>query len=54
MAKKTTLILNAGKGSKSELLPHRYALTKITKGDPSERSINGYAKRTPFTLGPRS
>jgi hypothetical protein len=47
------IIRHAGKGSKNELLPSRGALTRITQGDPSERSINGYAKRVPG-LGQRT
>jgi hypothetical protein len=38
---------NNGKGSQEEVLPHRKALTMLTKGDPSQRSMNNYAKATP-------
>lgn len=46
-----------GKGSKQERLPHRSALTTLTKGDPMQRTINNYsaaapeAEDTPSILG---
>ena len=36
-----------GKGSKDEVLPNRMAMETITKGDPMQRSMNNYAKKTP-------
>lgn len=36
-----------GKGSTSEVLPDRHALTKLTAGDAFQRSISNYAKVTP-------
>ena len=36
-----------GKGSKDEVLPSRMAMETITKGDPMQRSMNNYAKKTP-------
>lgn len=45
MAKK--LIKHSGKGSTSEVLPDRHALTKLTAGDAYQRSISHYAKATP-------
>ncbi len=38
------------KGSKSELLPSRHALTQVTKGDTFQRSMNNYSKKTPARL----
>lgn len=35
------------KGSTEETLPSRFALTTITKGDPSQRTMNNYASKTP-------
>jgi hypothetical protein len=35
------------KGSKQEMLPHRHALTQLTKGDPLQRRMSNYAKATP-------
>jgi hypothetical protein len=37
-----------GKSVASETLPHRSALTRITGGDESQRTINQYAKATPL------
>lgn len=42
---------NAGKGSTSELLPHRSALNTLAGGDPSKRTMNQYAKATPSGPG---
>ena len=39
-----------GKGSKDEVLPNRMAMETITKGDPMQRSMNNYAKKTPSGL----
>lgn len=39
------LIQNFGKGEK--LLPSPSAVKKLTKGNPSERSFQSYAKATP-------
>lgn len=38
---------HVGKGSTEEDLPHRFALTSLTKGDPLQRTMNNYAKVTP-------
>lgn len=38
---------HTGKGASEETLPSRSALNSLTKGDPSQRSINNYAKATP-------
>jgi hypothetical protein len=40
-----------GKGSKSEVLPGRGAVTQLTAGDAFQRSINNYAKLTPSGEG---
>jgi hypothetical protein len=50
-ANKPVLVANKGKGSKSQMLPSRHALTTLTKGDPSQRSIQNYAKLTPIGAG---
>lgn len=39
-----------GKGSQSELLPSRHAMTQLTQGDPMQRSLSNYAKLTPIGL----
>jgi hypothetical protein len=41
------VVKNKGKGSKEENLPSRFAMTQITKGDPVQRSLQNYAKKTP-------
>jgi hypothetical protein len=38
---------NEGKGSASEMLPHRSALTRLAGGDPLKRTVNNYARATP-------
>lgn len=40
-----------GKGSRQEFLPSPHALAKLTKGDPFQRSMGMFAKRTPSGLG---
>lgn len=40
-------IRHQGKGSKQERLPHRSALTTLTKGDPVQRTMNNYSAATP-------
>jgi hypothetical protein len=44
------VIRNVGKGSKDEVLPSRMAMETITKGDPMQRAMNNYAKKTPSGL----
>lgn len=39
------------KDAKSEMLPSRMARTSLTKGDPMQRSMNNYAKKTPSGQG---
>lgn len=39
---------HAGKGSQQEVLPNRHALSRLTKGDPADRTMNDYAKATPL------
>jgi hypothetical protein len=41
------LTIYQGKGAKDLLLPHRHAMNVLTKGNPSERSFQNYAKLTP-------
>lgn len=36
-----------GKDSRQEFLPSRHALSKLTKGNPFDRSAGMFAKRTP-------
>lgn len=52
MAKKQPAqgVTSPGKQLKSELLPHRMARTTITPGDPMNRALNNYAKKTPAAL----
>ncbi len=40
-------VTNKGKGSQEEDLPSRFAMTQLTKGDPAQRSLQNYAKKTP-------
>jgi hypothetical protein len=40
-------IRNKGKGSVEDHLPNRMAMSDLTKGDPTQRSLNYYGKRTP-------
>jgi len=40
-----------GKGSKTEMLPNRHAMNRLTGGEAWERSINNYAKVTPSGEG---
>jgi hypothetical protein len=42
---------HVGKGSKQERLPHRSALTTLTKGDPLQRTMNNYSAATPEGQG---
>ena len=46
------LIRNKGKGSTEEALPNRMVLSELTKGDPTQRSMNNYAKSTPGGANP--
>lgn len=36
-----------GKCSQEQTLPSRFAMQTLTKGDPSQRSMNNYANKTP-------
>lgn len=42
------LVRNAGKGAVEQTLPSRSALSSLTHGDPSQRTMNNYAKATPM------
>ena len=44
---KSVSVKNKGKGSQEENLPSRFAMTQLTKGEPVQRSMNNYAKKTP-------
>lgn len=44
---KPQIVNNKGKGAKEEMLPSRFAMTQVTKGDPVQRSMQNYAKVTP-------
>ena len=37
----------AGKGAREEVLPSRFAMQTLTKGDAGKRTMNNYAKETP-------
>lgn len=39
------------KALKQEYLPSRSALTQLTKGTPTQRSLGNYAKKTPSGAG---
>jgi hypothetical protein len=41
----------AKKDAKSEMLPSRMARTSLTKGDPMQRTMNNYSKKTPSGEG---
>lgn len=43
-------VTSVGKQLKTELLPHRMARATITPGDPMNRVLNNYAKKTPAAL----
>ena len=43
-------VTSMGKQLQSELLPHRMARATITPGDPLNRALNNYAKKTPAAL----
>ena len=45
----TKTVKNKGKGSQEEQLPHRFAMTQLTKGDPMQRTMNQYSKKSPAT-----
>ena len=44
--KRPQITHHTGKGDNHEILPNRHALNTLT-GDPAQRSINDYSKRTP-------
>lgn len=48
---KPTVVANKGKGSRSQMLPSRHALNTLTRGDPSQRSVQNYGKLTPVGAG---
>lgn len=39
---------HTGKGGTQQVLPNRHALQTLTQGDPSQRTMNNYAKATPL------
>jgi hypothetical protein len=44
---KAEITHHAGKGSRSEILPNRSALSKLVRDPAQQRSVNDYAKATP-------
>jgi len=43
--------IGPGKSSGSEKLPSRSALNSLTRGDPAQRSMGQYSKKTPTGAG---
>jgi hypothetical protein len=41
------ITMHKGKGATEETLPSRQALSKLTEGDPMDRTMNDYGKATP-------
>lgn len=41
------MIMHHGKGGAQQMLPNRHAMNTLTKGDPSQRTMNNYAQATP-------
>jgi hypothetical protein len=39
---------HTGKGAVQETLPSRHAITTLTRGDPSQRTMQNYEKMTPM------
>lgn len=48
---KPKLTQHNGKGSASQVLPDRHAMSQLTAGDAYQRSINNYAQVTPSGKG---
>jgi len=49
--KKGSVKAHKGKGASEEVLPSRHAVSTLTQGDPSQRTMNDYAKATPTGAG---
>jgi hypothetical protein len=47
---KVQSIKHKGKGSQEEPLPSRHAMSQLTGGDPTQRSLNNYSKKSPASL----
>ena len=41
-------VKHAGKGASEQTLPSRNAMSSLTSGDQTQRSMNNYAKQTPM------
>lgn len=46
--KKGQLVKHDGKGSQSQVLPSRHALSTLTAGNVGDRTMQNYAKATPM------
>lgn len=46
--RKTQTIRNVGKGGQNETLPTRFARDNITGADQLSRTMNNYAKNSPY------
>lgn len=42
------IIKHGGKGASEQILPDRHALSTLTSGDPSMRTMQNYAKASPM------
>lgn len=49
--KKGSVKAHKGKGAAEQVLPNRHAVQTLTQGDPSQRTMNDYAKATPTGAG---
>lgn len=47
-SRKTQTIRNVGKGGQNEILPSRFARDNFTGADPLSRTMNNYAKKSPY------
>lgn len=54
LSKGGQVVKHAGKGSVSESLPSRHAMSSLTSGSQADRSMNNYAKQTPMPSPPPS
>lgn len=48
MGRRGTVHAHVGKGATEEVLPSRHAVQTLTSGDPSQRTMQQYAKLTPM------
>lgn len=49
---KGKVVKHEGKGATEQKLPSRHAMETLTRGDPSRRTMNDYAKATPMPEQP--